>query len=110
MRLCVAAGVVWMAIAAVAMADDMRASISKPTNIPAQELGPALRILAKDRNLQITYASEGIGERRTQGAVSTLYSASPGCMTNWKRLEVHWKVNGWRRPTALWPAMRVVLP
>ena len=37
MRPCVAAGVVWMAIAAVAMADDKRASISKPTNIPANK-------------------------------------------------------------------------
>jgi hypothetical protein len=72
MRPCVAAGVVWMAIAAVAMADDVPAAISKPTNIPAQGLGSALKFLAKDRNLQIIYASEEIGERRTQGAVGEL--------------------------------------
>ena len=72
MRPCVAAGVVWMAMAAVAMADDLPASISKPTRIPAQALGPALKFLAKDRHLKIIYDSEEIGERRTQGAVGEL--------------------------------------
>jgi len=69
MRLYVAAAVIWMSIVAVAVADDIHASIQKPTNIPAQGLGPALQTLAKDRNLQIIYVSEEIGERRTQGAV-----------------------------------------
>ena len=69
MRACVAAAVIWMSVVGVAAADDMHASIKKPTNIPAQGLGPALQILAKDRSLQIIYVSEEIGERRTQGAV-----------------------------------------
>lgn len=72
MRGCAAAAVIWMSIAGVAAADDMHVSIKKPTNIPAQELGPALQMLAKDRNLQIIYVSEEIGERGTQGAIGEL--------------------------------------
>jgi hypothetical protein len=72
MRWCVAAAVIWMSIVGVAVPDEMHASIRRPTNIPAQELGPALQILAKDRSLQIIYVSEEISERRTHGAVGEL--------------------------------------
>jgi Secretin and TonB N terminus short domain len=67
MRLCITAGVLWMFLAVFAMADER-----KPTNIPAQGLAPALQALARDRSLQITYAPEEVGERRTLGAVGEL--------------------------------------
>src|SRR6202022_47374 len=56
-------------IVCLAIADDVHASIKQPTNIPAQLLAPALQSLAKDRNFQIVYVSEEIGDRRTGGAV-----------------------------------------
>src|SRR6202022_3324689 len=56
-------------IVCLAIADDVHASIKQPTNIPAQLLAPALQNLAKDRNFQIVYVSEEIGDRRTGGAV-----------------------------------------
>jgi hypothetical protein len=70
MRLCLAAAVVCMSIVGVALADDVHTR--RLTNIPAQGLAPALQHLAKERNLQIVYVSEEIGERHTQGAVGEL--------------------------------------
>jgi len=58
-----------MAVVGLSIAADVRASIKQPTNIPAQSLAPALQSLAKDRNFQIVYVSEEIGDRRTGGAV-----------------------------------------
>jgi len=41
------------------------AAIRKPTDIPAQALTSALEQLAKDRNFQVVYVSEDIGNLRT---------------------------------------------
>jgi iron complex outermembrane receptor protein len=69
MRIAVTAVAICMSIVGLFMADDAHASIEQLTNIPAQPLGAALQSLAKDRNFQIVYASEDIGDRRTAGAV-----------------------------------------
>ena len=69
MRILVTAAALCMSIVGLSMADDVRASIKQPTNIPAQPLAPALQSLAKNRNFQIVYVSEEIGDRRTAGAV-----------------------------------------
>jgi outer membrane receptor protein involved in Fe transport len=69
MRLGVLAIAICMTIVGLSIADDVHATIKKPTNIPAQPLAPALQSLAKDRNFQIIYVSEEIGDRRTDGAV-----------------------------------------
>jgi len=37
----------------LSVADDVKASIRKPTNIPAEALGPALQTLAKERGFQM---------------------------------------------------------
>jgi outer membrane receptor protein involved in Fe transport len=58
-----------MAVVGLSIAAEVRASIKQPTNIPAQSLAPALQSLAKDRNFQIVYVSEEVGDRRTGGAV-----------------------------------------
>lgn len=64
MRRYVIAVVIWVSVAAFALADER-----KPTNIPAQDLGPAIQALAQDRHLQISYVPEDIGARRTPGVV-----------------------------------------
>src|SRR6202050_5096560 len=69
MRIAVTAVAICMSIVGLFMADDAHASIEQLTNIPAQPLGAALQSLAKDRNFQIVYVSEDIGDRRTAGAV-----------------------------------------
>jgi outer membrane receptor protein involved in Fe transport len=69
MRIAVTATAICIAIVGLSVADEVHASIKQPTNIPAQSLAPALQSLAKDRNFQIVYVSEEIGDRRTGGAV-----------------------------------------
>lgn len=69
MRLSVAVAVVCLSIVGFAAADDVRAAVRKPTNIPAESLGAALQQLAKDRNFQIVYVSEEVNSLRTEGAV-----------------------------------------
>ncbi len=69
MRLSVAVAAVCLSIIGLASADDVRAAIRKPTNIPAQSLGTALQQLAKDRNFQIVYVTEEVNSLRTGGAV-----------------------------------------
>jgi iron complex outermembrane receptor protein len=74
MRLSVAVAVVSLSIIGLAVADDVRASIRRPTNIPAQGLGPALQALANDRNFQVVYVSEEVANVRTQGAAGEFTS------------------------------------
>jgi iron complex outermembrane receptor protein len=74
MRLSVAIAAVSLSIIGLATADDVRASIKRPTNIPAQALGPALQTLAKDRNFQVVYVSEEVNSLRTHGAVGEFTS------------------------------------
>jgi iron complex outermembrane recepter protein len=74
MRLSVAVAAVCLSIVGLAVADDVRASIRKPVNIPAQALGPALQTLAKDRDFQVVYVSEEVNSLRTHGAVGEFTS------------------------------------
>jgi iron complex outermembrane recepter protein len=69
MRIAVTAAAISMTVVGLSVAADVRASIKQPTNTPAQPLAPALQSLAKDRDFQIVYVSEEIGDRRTGGAV-----------------------------------------
>jgi len=69
MRLSVAIAAVFFSMVGLSMADNVRASIRKPTNIPAEALGPALQALAKQRDFQIVYVSEEIETLRTEGAI-----------------------------------------
>jgi iron complex outermembrane receptor protein len=65
----VAVAIVCLSTIGLASADDVRSSIRRPTNVPAQSLGPALQALAKDRNIQVVYVSEEVDSLRTRGAV-----------------------------------------
>jgi hypothetical protein len=51
---------------------EVAAAVRKPTHIAAQELGPALQLLARERDFQIVYPSEVIGHVRTEGASGDL--------------------------------------
>ncbi|HEX3849128.1 MAG TPA: TonB-dependent receptor [Steroidobacteraceae bacterium] len=62
------AAAVGLCCVGISIADDVRAPIKKPTNIPPEDLGTALQTLAKERNFQIVYVSEQINVLRTHGA------------------------------------------
>jgi iron complex outermembrane receptor protein len=73
-RIAIIATAIGLSMVGLAAAGDAQAAISKPTNIPAQGLGPALQTLAKDRDFQVLYRTEVVGDLRTRGAVGTLTS------------------------------------
>jgi iron complex outermembrane receptor protein len=68
MRLSAMIAAVCLVLVGLSTADDVRASVRKITNIPAEGLGPALSTLAKERGFQIVYVSEELNGFRTQGA------------------------------------------
>jgi iron complex outermembrane recepter protein len=67
-QVAVAATAVCLATVGLALADDAGAAVRKPTNIAAQELGPALNQLAQSRGLQVLYLSSTVRDMRTHGA------------------------------------------
>src|SRR5260370_22667097 len=75
MRLAVVATAVCFSIIGLAMADDAKAAMRKPTHIAAQELAPALKALARERGFQDVFRSEGVGTKHTHGASGYLTSA-----------------------------------
>src|SRR5687767_14597706 len=72
MRIIAIASVICCSLVSLAVAADAHAAIKKPTNIPAQALEPALQTLAKQRDLQLVYRSDVVGELRTGGATGEL--------------------------------------
>ncbi len=72
MRIWVIASAICCAAAALASATEVDASIRKSTSIPAQALEPALHIFAKERDLQVVYRSEVVGNLQTAGATGEL--------------------------------------
>jgi iron complex outermembrane recepter protein len=69
MRLSIAVGAVFLTFIGLCTAGGSWASITRETNIPAQGLGPALEMLAREYKVQIVFVSEDISHLRTQGAV-----------------------------------------
>jgi len=74
MRLSVLVTALCISVIGLAVADDVRASIQRPVNIPAEGLGPALQTLAKQRGFQVIYVTEELAGLRTQGVVGELTS------------------------------------
>jgi iron complex outermembrane recepter protein len=72
MRLSVAFAVTCLAMAGLTTANEASAAIRRPTAIIGQGLGPALQQLAKERDVQLVYRSEVVGERQTRGASGEL--------------------------------------
>src|SRR5882762_7324936 len=75
MRITLAVAVACLTIGGIAGAGEATASIRKPTDIPAQGLGPALTSLAKEFDFQVLYRTEVVGTLRTQGASGTMTAA-----------------------------------
>jgi hypothetical protein len=68
MRIAVAPTAVCLATLGLALANDGRTTVHKPTSIAAQQLGPALNELAQSRGLQVLYLSSTVRDMWTQGA------------------------------------------
>ncbi|MFC4312392.1 TonB-dependent receptor domain-containing protein [Steroidobacter flavus] len=74
MRTSVAVGVVFLSLTGLSLSDSVRAAIRKPTSIPAQDLGHALTVLAKERGLQLVYVADEVDSIHTAGASGNLTS------------------------------------
>jgi outer membrane receptor protein involved in Fe transport len=72
MRIAVTVAAIGLATFGIANAGPADASIKRFTSIPTQELGSALQILAKERDFQVLYRTEVVGEIRSPGAVGEL--------------------------------------
>jgi hypothetical protein len=72
MRWLLCAVVIATLLAGFAANAEVASSLRKPTHIAAQELGPALQLLARERDFQLVYASEVIGHAHTEGASGDL--------------------------------------
>ena len=59
-------------ISGVAWPADERAATRQPIRIAPQPLAPALQILAREREFQVVYRSELVGNRRTRGVDGNL--------------------------------------
>ena len=70
MRMSVVAAAICLSILGISAGAD--AATREPTNIAAQELGSALQTLARERDVQVVYRSELVGEHRTGGASGNL--------------------------------------
>ena len=63
-----------LCLVGLANAGPAKAAIRKDLNVPAEELGSALQVLAKDYDFQVLYRTEIVKDLRTQGAVGSLTS------------------------------------
>jgi iron complex outermembrane recepter protein len=68
MRVAVLATAMCLSAVGLSVAQEASAAIRKHTEIPAEELGTALKALAKDRGFQVVFRSEVVGSARTHGA------------------------------------------
>jgi iron complex outermembrane recepter protein len=66
MRSGVIAAAICLSLVGFAHADDVRGAVRK-TAVPAQALGPALQLLAKEYDFQVLYRTEVVGSLKTQG-------------------------------------------
>ena len=72
MRIAIAALALCLFAAGLPASAGAPATERTPINIPAQDLESALRLLAKERDLQVIYRSELVGRLRTAGAAGNL--------------------------------------
>src|SRR6266853_1427642 len=56
----------------LSVASDGEAAMRRPTNIPAQGLRSALQTLSKEREFQVVFRTDLVGDARTSGAVGDL--------------------------------------
>jgi len=70
MRIHIAASAILLSLLGISAGAE--AATRQATNIAAQELAPALQILARERDFQVVYRSELVGDQRTSGANGNL--------------------------------------
>ncbi len=75
MRTAVVATAICCSIVGLAAAEDVRAAVRKPMDIPPQPLDSALKTLASERGFQILFLSSVVGDARTEGARGDLTPA-----------------------------------
>jgi len=73
-RTAVVATAVSFSILGLSVADNVRAAIRKHTEIPAEDLASALKSLAQERDFQVLYRSDLVGDLQTHGASGELTS------------------------------------
>lgn len=72
MRMTLAALLTCAALGGISVAADVEAAVRRPTEILPQPLAPALQLLVKERNIQLVYRAELIGDHVTSGASGNL--------------------------------------
>src|SRR4051812_16736869 len=71
-RATLATAVACLCLVGITCANDVEAAIRRPTDIAPQELALALKMLAKDRAIQLIYRSDLVKDQRTSGAAGDL--------------------------------------
>ncbi len=72
MRIGVVAAAICLSVVGISASTEAVPATRQPTNIAAQELAPALQILARERDVQVVYRSELVGVHWTRGANGNL--------------------------------------
>ena len=72
MRLGVVALLCCFIVGGLSVAQESHAAIKQKTDIPAQALGSALQVLAKQHDIQLVYRSDLVNDHRTAGAAGDL--------------------------------------
>jgi Fe(3+) dicitrate transport protein len=72
MRTRIVATAICLSIIGISTGAESDAATREPTHIAAQELAPALQILARERAVQVVYRSELVGAHVTSGASGNL--------------------------------------
>jgi hypothetical protein len=62
----------WLSFVGLPMSGAATADARQPTDIAAQDLAPALQILAREHGVQVVYRSELVAAHRTAGASGNL--------------------------------------
>jgi len=75
MRVAIVVAVVCLSTVGLSVAQDVQASIKQSTNIPAQDLGAALKTLAYERGFQLMFRADVVVAKHTHGAVGNLTTA-----------------------------------
>jgi iron complex outermembrane recepter protein len=72
MRIAVMVAAVCVSLVGLSNAQNANAAMKRPTHIPAQSLGSALKTLAQERDLQVLYFSDTVKDLHTGGASGDL--------------------------------------
>ena len=72
MRALAGIAAVCLSVVSLSFANEAEAAIRKPTHIPAQPLRAALQLLSREREFQVVFRTDVVGNLRTAGATGDL--------------------------------------